>query len=168
MFKGEDLNFSPQNYKLMRNSEQSHSLFALPQPILRFLGVRPRACKPACTVEQTGGYNFYIQEKINKIPACQTRRTTPHFMRLCKNVQAYNVFRMCHAKQEVQRLRDEQHQLRHVNKNLMTKVEALSRCGIIKHFQRLDNNIDSVRRIILLFTIIKIFHKFKIFEYLRI
>ena len=36
------------------------------QPLFQFLGVRPRACKLAGTVEQTGGNNFYIKGKKKK------------------------------------------------------------------------------------------------------
>ena len=43
--------------------EKSHSIFALPKPLLQSLGLRPWACKLAGRVKQTRGYNFYIQGK---------------------------------------------------------------------------------------------------------
>ena len=46
-----------------QNVEKSPSLFALPLPLLQSFGLRPKACKLACMVEQTGGYNFYIKGK---------------------------------------------------------------------------------------------------------
>ena len=48
------------------NAEKSPSLFALPQPLLQSLSLRPWACKLAVTVEQTAGYNFSFKGKKKK------------------------------------------------------------------------------------------------------
>ena len=54
------------NFYFFPNKEKSLSLFALPQPLLQFLGLWPWACKLADTVEQTGGCNFSIKGKTKK------------------------------------------------------------------------------------------------------
>ena len=51
------------NRLYISNREKSPSLFALPQPLQQSLGMWPQAFKLACTVGQTGGYNFSITEK---------------------------------------------------------------------------------------------------------